>query len=165
MNKLKIAEYKKFQCSFDENYHIISWCENFPIPTEEQWQLWKIELLKLEYKKLIASHRWEIETSGVEIILQDGRIFKVNSDSDSQSKLTGTLIALQVGAVSSVGWKSIDKGFQVLNSSELQSVWGQVLLHIQNCFAREAELLELLENTPNDELENLIPIIEQFWPD
>lgn len=137
-----------------------------PLTDEEELKTENLtfKIKKQKYKDLIASHRWTEETGGVTITLPERESFKVFSDTNTQSKLTGTLIAIQAGAISLVSWKTIDKGFQTLNSIELQSVWGQVLYHIQSCFNREAELLEILENTPENELENLIPVIEKFWP-
>ena len=114
---------------------------------------------RTDLKAWIAQRRWEEETGGVEVAS-----VPIRTDRESQAMITGalTLAALNPSAV--FPWKT-ETGFVQLTVQQLQGVAAAVGSHVQECFAREAQLIALVEaSDPAADRQILKTAIESFWP-
>lgn len=95
----------------------------------------------IENKKTeISSSRWLEETSGITI-----KDIKIATDRESVSLLNGAITQAIINPEYTVKWKT-SSGFITLNTELLFMLGTAVRTHVQNCFNKEADLLELLEN-------------------
>lgn len=124
--------------------------------TKPEWdQQLEAELVLRAHKLAaqIASRRYIAETSGIVI---DG--MPVDTGRDSQSLITGAVVAAMLDPDYSVRWKAVD-GFVVLNAVQIIGVASAVRAHVQACFDREDELLNALSS---GEFES--SMIDEGWP-
>lgn len=94
-----------------------------------------LEAAKSAKRAEIASARFEAETAGI-----DG----IRTDRESQSLITGAALKAMQDSEYSCRWKT-EAGFVELTSLQISAVADAVRAHVQGCFDREAELLQLIE--------------------
>lgn len=114
-------------------------------------------------KARIAMRRWEQESSGCEVTLGELPAFRIKTDPESQSKLTGLLVVSSAQPVA-VSWKDADGAFHAITNADVPVMVAAVFGHVQACFDREAALLETLAATASEDRPAFIAVIDQFWP-
>ena len=95
--------------------------------------------LKMQKKAEIAAARYEKETGGVEV---EGA--KIATDRGSQALLTAAVVTARFDPEFQTRWKCDDGTFVTLNAIQLRAIGDAVTAFIENCFAREGELCELV---------------------
>lgn len=113
--------------------------------------------IRVGAKAKLASRRYKIEVGGIEIAGTP-----VATDRQSQAMLIAALV--QLGADETVQWKGPDGVFRPITRDQLAAVARAVKEHIQACFAREAELVHLIDQAGNEEMTALEGVIQTFWP-
>lgn len=73
-----------------------------------------------------------------------------NIDKESQTALIGTMAAFQAGVLKTTNWKTAE-GFVTLTAAEFMTVAATVLTYIDQCFAREKELLAAIGTAATEE--------------
>jgi hypothetical protein len=86
----------------------------------------------------LAAKRYEVETGGT--IVND---MPVETDRDTQSKLSGALVAIASGLPCPLRWKG-PEGFVTLDETTLKAIALAVATHVQEAFAAEADHHEAL---------------------
>lgn len=99
----------------------------------------------------IANARYMAETGGVTF---DG--VTIATDRQSQSLLTAAYIRAQMDAFFTVSWKTADNTFVDWNAELVRAAGNAVLAHVEACFAKEKELLALIEVATTKEELNAI---------
>ena len=100
----------------------------------------------------IALWRYEQETKGIVV---NNKFFSTTRE--SQAALTAAFTSLKEGFISSVNWKTLNGTFVSLNLSEITTIAQAVVNHVQLCFDKEAEYLNLVKNaTTIEEVESII---------
>ena len=122
-----------------------------PAPTprhkliDGKWQI-PMEELRAEKKAELGEARWQAEVSGA-----DG----IRTDRESQSMITGAALKAMQDETYSCRWKT-EAGFVELAAPQILAIADTVRAHVQSCFDREAELLELVDAaTTPQELEGI----------
>ncbi len=107
-----------------------------PVPTFEG----------LKEKKLadLANVRWQKETGGTTY-----NSMSLATDSESQTKYVGAVVAAQLSPLISLQWKLADGTFVTLDATAITEIAMAVRAHIQACFDREAQLLAEIETSTN----------------
>lgn len=119
-----------------------------------------VEQVRAELLDRLAERRWQVETSG---LVWNG----VGLATDDRSKLllTGALARAEADPAYAVRWKTADGSWVQINAAMIAAAYDAVFAHVAACFAREADLAELLQAAPDrGALEALRPAIEAFWP-
>lgn len=114
----------------------------------EKWALDRgayLERMKMAKREEMAAARYEAETSGV---LVGGVIVK--TDRESQALITGAALQAMADSEYSCQWKA-EQGFITLTAEQIQGVAVAVRMHVQACFDREAELVELIDQAQTPE--------------
>ena len=113
----------------------------------EVMQVWGDEpipptLDELKRDKLveIAAARYDAETGGCTV---DG--VTVATDRGSQSLLTAAVVTARLEPEFKTRWKCADGHFVTLDSVQLKAIGDAVMDYVERCFAREAELVELID--------------------
>jgi len=114
-------------------------------------------------KSQIAQRRWEEESKGTTVDFGDGRVLSVMTDSTSQSKLTGLLVVASSQPIA-VKWKGSNGMFLAISNPDVLKMATAVFTHVQTCFGRESQLLDLLDAVPEDGRVAFQSVINQFWP-
>ena len=127
-NGARIVEY-------DDRYEI----EALPEKTFEE--------LKAQKKQDIATARYDAETGGCTV---DG--VRIATDRGSQALLTAAVVSARIDPEFKTRWKCADGRFKQLDAFQLRAIGDAVTAHVERCFAREAELVELIDaaQTPED---------------
>ena len=86
-------------------------------------------------KAELAAARFEAETAGI-----DG----IKTDRESQALITGAALKAMQDSTYSCRWKT-ESGFVELTAPQILAIADAVRAHVQSCFDREAELLQLIE--------------------
>jgi hypothetical protein len=110
-----------------------------PVPTFE-------ELKAAKYDE-IAAARYAAETGGYTV---DG--VTIATDRGSQALLTAAVVTARFDPEFKTRWKCADGHFVTLDALQLRAIGDAVTAHIEACFAREGELVELINaaQTPED---------------
>lgn len=116
--------------------------------TKEQQQAQAVSVKKGE----ISSRRYQSEIGGITV---NG--IRIDTGRDSQALITGAALSSLLDKSYICKWKTPD-GFVEFNSSELISISKSVREHVQKCFDRESELIELVDD------ENFETILQEGWP-
>lgn len=106
--------------------------EALPEPTLDE--------LKDRKKSEIASARYEAETGGCMV---DG--VTIATDRGSQALLTAAVVTARLDPEFKTQWKCADGRFVTLDAMQLRAISDAVTAHVEECFAREAELIELID--------------------
>lgn len=110
----------------------------------------KAYLIK-KFKGILSEHKTEKEQGGC--VFQNSLI---KTDSDSQAKITGTLIMMQTGAIPTVDFKAAN-GWLTLNAEQFKQLALAVATHVQVCFKAESIVLGEIESKTLDDLVQLDP--------
>ena len=103
-----------------------------------------------EMKRRMATERWRVETGGIMV----GDTF-INTDRDTQSKLTAARIVAKEDRTYTVQWK-LQSGFVTLDAAQVIAMADAVRAHVQAAFDKEAVLVAQIDAaTTHDDL-NLI---------
>lgn len=112
------------------------------------WVLSYIDLTQEQRRELVAEYRYEIETGGIEVMGQ-----QIPTDRHTQQVLTAMYMRALGNPEYSIRFKT-DAGFVNLDASQIIAIAESVHDHVQSAFAKEDELLELIDLgekiTPND---------------
>ena len=94
----------------------------------------------------IAAARYAAEAGGCTV---DG--VTIATDRGSQSLLTAAVVTARLDPEFSTRWKCADGRFVTLDAMQLRAIGDAVIEHVEACFAREAELVELIDAAQTDE--------------
>jgi hypothetical protein len=97
------------------------------------------ELKAAKYEE-IAAARYAAETGGCTV---DG--VTIATDRGSQALLTAAVVTARIDPEFKVRWKCADGRFVTLDAMQLRAIGDAVTAHVEACFAREAELVELID--------------------
>jgi hypothetical protein len=151
--------------------------ERFGFPSDAEWEAYlasaghplekpapyvapikSLDEARKEAKAKLGTRRFEVETGGVVVSSAP-----VATDRQSQSMILAALV--QLAADEKVQWKGSDGIFRETTRDQLAAIARAVKNHVQACFAREAELVELLDlATTTEDIESLSDEIAAFWP-
>jgi hypothetical protein len=103
--------------------------------------------LKAAKRDEIAAARYAAETGGCTV---DG--VTIATDRGSQALLTAAVVTARLDPEFKTRWKCADGHFVTLDAMQLRAIGNAVIAHVEACFAREAELCELVDaaQTPED---------------
>jgi hypothetical protein len=103
--------------------------------------------LKAQKKQDIVTARYDAETGGCTV---DG--VRIATDRGSQALLTAAVVSARLDPEFKTRWKCADGYFVDLNAMQLRAIGDAVIAHVEACFAREAELVELIDaaQTPDE---------------
>ena len=150
LRKNGIYAYEDNPPSYDEKYyHLGSTVEFDGTTVTKTYVVLPIDLETFKERKQqeLAEARWQAEVSGV-----DG----IRTDRESQSMITGAALKAMQDETYSCRWKT-EAGFVELTAPQILAIADAVRAHVQGCFDREAELLELVEAaTTPQELEAIV---------
>lgn len=96
-----------------------------------------LERAKQEKLAAIAVWRYRLEIGGVTI---NG--VRVQTDRESQATLTGALVSMNEGLLTSINWKDSSGTFVTLTKPELVAVASAVAQHVQSSFDAEKVYVE-----------------------
>lgn len=115
---------------------------------------------ELKQKKLnqLAALRWEKETAGTTF-----NSMSFATDPISQTKYVGAVVAAQMSPLLTLKWKLSDGTFVDFDAASITQVAMAVRAHIQACFDKEAEYIELI-NLAVDQTELDAIDITVGWP-
>ena len=104
------------------------------------------ELKAAKYAE-IAEARYAAETGGCTV---DG--VTIATDRGSQALLTAAVVSARLDLEFKTRWKCADGHFVTLDAMQLRAIGDAVIAHVEACFAREAELCELVDaaQTPEE---------------
>lgn len=134
------------------------------VALEAQWaaeqEARKPTFEQLRQNKLVelANKRWEKETGGTTF---NG--MPLATDTVSQTKYVGAVVAAQISPLMTLKWKLSDGSFIDLDATTITQVAMAVRSHIQACFDKEAEYIELIKLAANQEDLDAIDI-NIGWP-
>lgn len=106
-----------------------------------------LDELKTAKRTEIAAARYTAETGGIEV---DG--VTIATDRGSQALLTAAVVTARLDLEFKTRWKCADGCFVTLDAMQLRAIGDAVIAHVEECFAHEAELVELIDaaQTPED---------------
>ena len=106
-----------------------------------------LEELKAAKRAEIAAARYAAETGGCTV---DG--VTIATDRGSQALLTAAVVTARLDPEFKTRWKCADGRFVMLDAMQLRAIGDAVTAHVEACFAREAELIELIDaaQTPDE---------------
>lgn len=106
-----------------------------------------LDELKTAKRSEIAAARYNAETGGCTV---DG--VTIATDRGSQALLTAAVVTARLDPEFQTRWKCADGRFVTLDAMQLRAIGDAVIAHVEACFAREAELVELVDaaQTPED---------------
>lgn len=113
----------------------------------------ELALRAKKYAAQIAARRYTAEIAGITI---NG--IPVDTGRDSQALITGAVVSAMLDPDYSVRWKGLS-GFVSLTAEQIIFIASSVRAHVQACFDREDELLELLVLGDFDS-----SMIDEGWP-
>lgn len=99
----------------------------------------------------IAAARYVAETGGIEV---DG--VTIATDRGSQALLTAAVVTARLDLEFKTRWKCANGRFVTLDAMQLRAIGDAVIAHVEACFAREAELCELVDAAQTPEELNAI---------
>ena len=106
-----------------------------------------LENKKALKKTEIAAARYNTEIGGCTV---DG--VTIATDRGSQALLTAAVVTARLDPEFKTRWKCAGGHFVTLNAMQLRAIGDAVTAHVEACFAREAELVKLIDaaQTPED---------------
>ena len=110
------------------------WAALHPLPEPT------FEELKTAKYDEIAAARYAAETGGCTV---DG--VTIATDRGSQALLTAAVVTARLDPEFKVRWKCADGRFVTLDAMQLRAIGDAVTAHIEECFAREGDLCELVD--------------------
>lgn len=116
------------------------WGENPTVPDEPLPPEPTFDELKAQKKAEIAAARYAAETGGCTV---DG--VTIATDRGSQSLLAAAVVTARLDPEFKTRWKCADGHFVTLDAMQLRAIGDAVTAHVEACFAREAELVELID--------------------
>lgn len=87
----------------------------------------------------LAAHRWAVETGGIQL---NG--MTVATDDRSKTMIMGARIAAMADPSHIANWKMPDGSWAPLDAATITAISDAVLNHVNWCFARESEVVELI---------------------
>lgn len=101
-----------------------------------------IESLKEHIKSKVATKRWQQEIVGLTI-----NDISYATDRESQTKYTAVAVAISQAnpATWSINWKTNGGAFITLNAEEMSVIINDILQYIQDCFNKEYELQQQID--------------------
>ena len=105
-----------------------------------------LDELKAAKRDEIAAARYDAETGGVDL---NG--VKIATDRGSQGLLTAAVVTARLDPEFKTRWKCADGRFVQLDAVQLRAIGDAVTAHVEACFAREAELCELIDAADSPE--------------
>jgi len=120
-----------------------------------------VQNIREQMQNRITERRWETETNGVDVILNNNRNILLATDAISQGKLTGLTLVSSLQPVN-IQWKGKDGKFTQIDNSDVQVMAATMFNHVQKCFLREKELLLELENDDLSDITTISNKIEEF---
>lgn len=125
----------------DGYYTPEEWAALHPLPEPT------FEELKTAKYDEIAAARYAAETGGCTV---DG--VTIATDRGSQALLTAAVVSARLDLEFKTRWKCADGHFVSLDAMQLRAIGDAVIAHVEACFAREAELVELIDaaETPDE---------------
>ena len=123
------------------------WGETPTVPDEPRPPEPSLDELKAQKKAEIAAARYAAETGGCTV---NG--VTIATDRGSQALLTAAVVTARLDPEFKVRWKCADGRFVTLDAMQLRAIGDAVTAHIEECFAREGDLCELVDaaQTPED---------------
>lgn len=125
-------------------------------PTEWVWSGERLPYVPSEADQLIstkefklaelAADRYKAETAGITV----GNT-EIRTDRESQAMLTGAMMTMREGFVSTIQWKAGIGLWVPLGIEEITMLASAVSSHVQQCFAREQELATMVTNATTTE--------------
>ncbi|MEK7991957.1 MAG: DUF4376 domain-containing protein [Thiotrichaceae bacterium] len=113
---------------------------NIIYPFDEHLMTEQLDVVK---RKTASLKRRVQEYGGVEWKNPaDNKTYTVATDATSQMKVTATLVSLQAGISTSVGWKMQSGEFVTLDVAAFASLAQAVVSHVQNAFNEEQATLQ-----------------------
>lgn len=110
-----------------------------------------IEAVKNTLKAEAATHRWNRNSSSVQVPIAD-KVYKFSTDRDTINLLNNALIA----SATSFNWKLDPNSWVTLTNTELQIILDAISAHIQTGFDSEyAKIAEIDAATTLNELNNI----------
>lgn len=135
-----------------------------PELVDGEWsQRWMVVDLPLEEAKQsllaeLAAKRWDRETAGVTV---EG--MPIKTDRESQALLTTVYFKAKLDPNFTVVWKAAPGVHVPVTGTQLVEVGDVAFAHVQACFAREAELADLITGVVDHSALDAIDIDED-WP-
>ncbi len=118
----------------------------------------RLELLKEIKKQRLAEHRFNIETTSINV---NGIL--IRTDRESQAQLQCTVTAIKQGFSSTISWKG-ENGWLDLNASQISALVPIVIYYVQTCFANERAISSLIDvATSAEELDAIS--FDGGWPE
>lgn len=116
------------------------WGETPTVPDEPRPPKPTLDERKVQKKTEIAAARYAAETGGCTV---DG--ITIATDRGSQALLTAAVVTARLDLEFKTRWKCADGRFVTLDAMQLRAIGDAVIAHVEACFAREAELVELID--------------------
>jgi Domain of unknown function (DUF4376) len=118
----------------------------------------RLEAAKTAKRAALADYRWQREVAGMSFMG-----VPLATDAISQTKYIGAVIAAQIDPQVTIRWKAASGAFLTLDAATIIGVAQAVRAHVQSCFNRESDLVDLINS------QTTVPAIEavditQGWP-
>lgn len=106
-----------------------------------------------DHRAAVAAERYKRETAGISV-----QGMAIDTGRDSQALITGAALAAMLDPAYACHWKTA-AGFVEMSGEQIISVASAVRAHVQACFDREAELLQVVDSgTYTDAM------LDEGWP-
>lgn len=107
----------------------------------------------------LATKRYDVEVGGFDYL---GK--RVLSDRESQSKIQGLMVGIQLlGDAFSTSWKCKDGEWLMLDKNTALGMIGAALTHVSTLYVREGVLADQIKNaTTQEELDTLSSLVQNF---
>ncbi len=126
------------------------WSDTPPPPTFDEAKAMK--------KAEIADARWNAEVGGIEV----GGI-PIATDDRSKSLLKAAYDEAKEDPSFCDGWKGADGVFREVDAATVITVYNALRQHVRTCFAREAQLIALVEAIPPDAPDSVEQVQAIHW--
>lgn len=103
-----------------------------------------IAQIQAEMLAELAAYRYAREVSGIVVSGND-----IRTDRDSQSMLTGGVVAFNEGFFASIQWKMDNGSWITIDQATCVAIAGAVALHVQKCFSSEKTVSDTILATYN----------------
>lgn len=149
--------------AFADDHHDVDGTKIFNATTKEITNAPIIPptLAELKAKKIedLASIRYVKEVSS---IVWNGNTFE--TDRESQSKYSSTLIMFTAGSITTVSWKTATGSFVDLTKDNFTNLCGAIFAYIQNCFANEKTIAANISSASNETSLNAVDLTIGYFP-
>jgi len=154
------AQFRSFIKYDRDTDTFLSWDESVlgPQPTQAELDALYIEMVREMYVSETGKARYELEINGIDY---NGKT--IPTDIETQNKINILQMYVTIRPAAIVKFKRPNGRFIDLNANQVNAVAEMVNDHVQACFSREAEIVDLIDAaTTKAELDALIPDIENF---